>query len=288
MLKKIFLTSIMILTALNVNAKLTLDEMKQLQNSAINKNNHISQYVFGIELIKSGVEDKGVEILKHSAKNKNAGNGYEPAQRYLGEYYIDKKKYNIAAIWLKESVKNGNFKSAYIISAMYRLGLINDNKDFEKSYAWMEYAAKKGNISEAWEDLAKMKMIGFGTEKNEDESVNYFQKAIKDNNYKSMLLLGMYYKINGINDSKANELISKVVKNQNNFVANYVYKKNVIGDLTEITMFDNINDKELRNKKKKEESLKMINKTHEIDQKLKDYYNQMMYTFPTIEQSIKI
>lgn len=274
---KTIITISFLVIGFNSFAETNSNQLKNLQKLASKTENFESQYIYGLELLKAGLTEKGIKIIQYSARNPAANNGmgYEKAQRFLGEYYIDKNN-KISSGFFYLSAKSGNYKSAYVLSNMYRLGYINNKEDYKKSYEWMKIAADNGGFPEALEELGKMQLIGLGTEKNEEKAIKNFEKAIKKNNYQAMLILGIYYKINRENESLANQLISEVAKNKNNYIANYIYQKNIIGNT------DN-NDS-----RKKEESFELITTKNEIDQKVKEYYNEMLYTFPTLVQAIKI
>lgn len=273
-IKTIIISSLTI--SLSSFAGMSNEQLKKLQKLALKQENYESQFIYGEELVNLGLDKKGLKIIQYSARNSFANNGlgYEKAQRFLGEYYL-KKNPKVAAGFFYLSAKSGNFRSAYVLSNMYRLGYINGKKDYIKAYEWMKIAAKNGKFPEAWEELGKMEMIGMGTKKDESSSILSLEKAIKKNNYQAMLILGIYYKINKINDQYANALISKVAKDKNNYIANYIYNKNIIGN----------SDKKTN---KKEDSFDLITQKGEIDKKVKGYYEEMIYTFPTIDESIKI
>lgn len=273
---------------------MSVEQMRSLQAQAVNKRDPISQFLFGKELLERKLVDKGLSLLYYSAVNPkiNNGGGYEKAQRYLAEYFISTGQYKQASAWMRKSAATGNHKSAYMMSTMYRLGL-GVEEDFSKSYAWMKLATK-GDYSEAYRALGQMEMIGLGTAKNPESSIINFNKSINKKNYTSMLILGMYYKINRINDAVANELIEKAASNSQNFIANYVYKHNVKGEVTEINILAG-NSGSVKNKKKdrkskksKSKTLSVVNRTNEMDYQIIQYYKDLIYTLPSLKQSLSI
>jgi TPR repeat protein len=292
--KKIALLTLIILpfTAFAENG-LSRNELKQLQYSANNDRNPISQYLFAKELLNAGMFKKGVLMMKMSALNKKSddGNGYEKAQRELAEYYLEKKQYDNALAWFKKSAKSGNKKSAYVLSTIYRLG-IGVEKNYSFSLAWMKYAAKS-NDSEALRSLGQMYLIGFGTEKDEKLGIKYFQSSIKKNNYQSMLTLGVHYKIEKINNQEANKLITRVKEENTNFMADYIYKTNVSGELIDIQLIGNsLNSKfsngRIRSGNQSSSAIKITNRSNLMDEKVVQYYKHLLYTFRTLEQSVNI
>jgi TPR repeat protein len=294
LLSSTMMTSVAYANNSDDGGSMSVEQMRSLQAQAVNKRDPISQFLFGKELLERKLVDKGLSLLYYSAVNPkiNNGGGYEKAQRYLAEYFISTGQYKQASAWMRKSAATGNHKSAYMMSTMYRLGL-GVEEDFSKSYAWMKLATK-GGYSEAYRALGQMEMIGLGTAKNPESSIINFNKSINKKNYTSMLILGMYYKINRINDAVANELIENAASNSQNFIANYVYKHNVKGEVTEINILA-ANSGSVKNKKKgrkskksKSKTLSVVNRTNEMDYQIIQYYKDLIYTLPSLQQSLSI
>jgi TPR repeat protein len=292
--KKIAILTLIILPFTAVaETSLSRVELKQLQYSANNDRNPISQYLFAKELLNAGMVKKGIVMMKMSALNKKsaAGNGYEKAQRELAEYYLEKEQYDNALAWFKKSAKSGNMKSAYVLSTIYRLG-IGVEKNYSVSLAWMKYAAKSDD-SEALRSLGQMYLIGFGTEKDEKQAIKYFKSSIKKNNYQSMLTLGVHYKIEKTNNLEANKLITRVRDENTNFMADYIYKTNVSGELVDMQLIGNslnskVSNGRVRSGGQSSSTIKITNRSNLMDEKVIQYYKHLLYTFRTLEQSIYI
>lgn len=292
LLKKIATLLILSFPLLAVaKSNLSHDELRKLQASANQDQNPISQYLFAKELLNANMMEKGIVMLKKSALNQkyNNGKGYEKAQRDLAELYLKNKKYKSAIAWFKKSAKSGNLKSAYVLSTIYRLGWGTEiKKDYNMSLAWMKYAAKN-NDSEALRALGQMHMIGFGTQKNEDLAIKYLERSIDKNNYQSMLILGTHYKINKINNNEANQLITKVHEENNNFMADYIYKTNVSGELVNMKLISGSKSdkrKEKASKRNQNQIVTITNRSNLMDEKVIKYYKEMLYNFRTLEQSL--
>lgn len=135
-----------------------------------------AQFLLG----KMYLEGDGVEKSPSDAVlwiRKSAENGYVGAEFKLAEMYrhgeVLRKDYNSALRWYRNSVENGDVRAIHAVGAIYE-----STGDFNQAIAFYKKAAEK-DYSYSIIALAKIYVIGKGVPANEQEAMEWFEKASK-------------------------------------------------------------------------------------------------------------
>jgi TPR repeat protein len=262
----IILTCLISLSTIAI-AEDSRETLVQIQKAA-NNNNPDAQIYWADKLLENNVDDKAVEYYTRAFTNQSATvRSKEQAARKLAEYYYSTGDFPYAGRWFIESANLNNHNSAYILSMMYFRGIGTD-VDEQQSLKWMKQASQ-GRSGQYYQLLGQMYLLGIGQAKNEQLAIDSLEKAIQRDNVVAMIILGLHYKINNMNNERANELLLTATKMDNNFLTNYLNtSRNSTFSSSTLNNADG-------------ESL-LLNKTNDIDKKLVQYYNQLVSTFPNM------
>ena len=120
-----------------------------------------------------GVEQNEAEAKKWYRKA--ADEGCAPAQRRIGDYYVDEEKYKDAMRWYEKAAEQGDGASFNEISLMYSNGN-GVRQDVNKAFGWLQRSAEAGygwgmyNLAHCYEN-------GSGVQKNLKLAGEWYAKA---------------------------------------------------------------------------------------------------------------
>lgn len=126
-------------------------------------------------------DDEWFELL-----SKAAFLGYAPAQKLLGDIYLETGNCPLAAELYRKAAQSGDADACYQLSHCYRDGIGLEPSD-TKAVSWLRKAAGLGNMK-AKQELGDRYLFGQGVKKDAEQARRYYEEAAAHG-----LSYGLYY-----------------------------------------------------------------------------------------------
>lgn len=149
-----------------------------------------AQYQFGICLWEGiGISSNRENALEWITLA--AGQGYTPAQAWLGSLYLSWREEEQARFWFEKAALQGDPRAMYYLSLIYIQGNIF-GADPMLAFEWLKKSAENG-FAEAMGRLGIMYCLGHGTGKDHQAAMQWFQKAALKGDHNAQMLLATAY-----------------------------------------------------------------------------------------------